>query len=104
MPQASICTITARRISESAFSCLEAITAVNRAIVLRLKRNLSLLAALSADYLEHLTLLAVTALTVAAALVAAVTATNRVILKTLFCVKFLLARTENEFLSTLLAS
>ena len=80
---------------------VEAVTAINRTVVLRLKGHLSLLAAVSASDLEHLALL--TAITAAAALVAAITAACRLILKTLLGIELLLTGGESELLATLFA-
>jgi len=80
---------------------VEAVTAINRTVVLRLEGHLGLLAAVSASNLEHLALL--TAITAAAALVAAVTATCRLILETLLGVEFLFTSGESELLATFLA-
>ena len=81
----------------------EAIAAINRAIIFRLERNLCLAAAVSADHREHLALFALSAVTVAATLVAAITATGRLVLEALLRVKFLLACAEDELLATVLA-
>ena len=81
----------------------EAIAAINRAIIFRLERNLCLAAAVSADHREHLALFALSAVTVAATLVAAITATGRLVLEALLRVKFLLACAKDELLATVLA-
>ena len=80
---------------------VEAVTAVDRTVILRLEGHLGLLAAVSTGDLEHLALL--TAITAAAALVAAVTAACRLILETLLSIEFLLTGGESEFLATFLA-
>ena len=80
---------------------VEAVTAINRTVVLRLEGHLGLLAAVSAGDLEHLALL--TAITAATALVAAVTAACRLILETLLGIEFLLTGGESELLATLFA-
>jgi len=80
---------------------VEAVAAVDRTLILRLEGDLSLLAALRADDLVHLALLA--AVTIAATLVAAVAATGRLVLKTLLGVEFLLTGGEDELLATFLA-
>ena len=80
---------------------VEAITAVDRTVILRLEGHLGLLAAVSASDLEHLALL--TAITAAAALVATVTAACRLILETLLGIEFLLTGGESELLATLFA-
>ena len=80
---------------------VEAVTAVNRTVILRLEGHLGLLAAVSASDLEHLALL--TAITAAAALVAAVTAACRLILEPLLGIEFLLTGGESELLATLFA-
>ena len=80
---------------------VEAVTAVNRTVILRLEGHLGLLAAVSAGDLEHLALL--TAITAATALVTAVTATCWFILESLLSVEFLLTCSEREFLPTLFA-
>ena len=80
---------------------VEAVTAINRTVVLRLEGHLGLLAAVSAGDLEHLALL--TAITAATALVTAVTATCRLILETLLSVEFLFTSGESELLATFLA-
>ena len=77
---------------------VEAVTAINRTVVLRLEGHFRLLAALSAGDLEHLALL--TAITAAATLVAAVTAACRLILETLLGVEFLLTSGESECIPT----
>lgn len=87
----------------SGCSRLEAITAIYRTLVLRLERYLSLLAALSADYIEHLALL-VSAFTAATAFVAAIAAAYRLVFKALFRVKFLFSGAEGKVLTTVLAS
>lgn len=83
-------------------SSLEAVAAVYRTIILRLKWNLGLLATLSAYYGEHLALFPVSTLTIATLLIAAITAANRLVLKAFFCIKFLLACAEDEFLTAVL--
>ena len=60
----------------------EAVTAVDRTVVLRLERHFRLLAAVSADDFVHLALLAT--LAAATALLAAVTAADRLVLKAFF--------------------
>ena len=80
---------------------VEAVTAINRTVVLRLEGHLGLLAAVSAGDLEHLALL--TAITAATALVAAVTAACRLVLETLLGIEFLLTGGESELLATLFA-
>ena len=80
---------------------VEAVAAVNRTLILRLEGNLSLLAALRADHLVHLARLS--AVTVAAALVAAITAAGRLVFKTLLGIELLLTCGESEFLATFLA-
>ena len=82
-------------------SLVKAVAAVYRTIVLRLERNLRFLAAVCADDLVHLALL--TALTAAAALIAAVTAAYRLILETLLRIKFLFSCTKDKILTTVLA-
>jgi hypothetical protein len=87
----------------SVFLCLEAITAIYRTVVLWLEWNLSLLAALSAYYSKHLTLLPATfAITAATSLVAAITAAYRLVLKALLCIKFLFSCAKDELLATVL--
>ena len=80
---------------------VEAVTAVDRTVILRLEGHLGLLAAVSAGDLEHLALL--TAITAATALVAAVAAACRLILKTLLGIELLLTGGESELLATLFA-
>ena len=80
---------------------VEAITAVDRTVILRLEGHLGLLAAVSASDLEHLALL--TAIAAAAALVAAITAACRLILEPLLSIEFLLTGGESELLATLFA-
>ena len=80
---------------------VEAVTAINRTVVLRLEGHLGLLAAVCASDLEHLALLA--AIAGAATLVAAVTAACRLILETLLSIEFLLTGGESELLATLFA-
>ena len=80
---------------------VEAVTAINRTVVLRLKGYLSLLATVCASDLEHLALLA--GIAGAATLVAAVTAACRLILEPLLSVEFLLTSGESELLATLFA-
>ena len=80
---------------------VEAVTAINRTVILRLEGHLGLLAAVCAGDLEHLTLL--TAITIATALVAAVAAACRLVLETLLGVEFLLTGGESELLATLFA-
>ena len=80
---------------------VEAVTTINRAVVLRLERNLCFLAALRANNRVHLTLLS--AITIPAALVTAVPATGRLVLKPLLGIEFLLTCTENKFLAAILA-
>ena len=82
--------------------CLEAVAAIYRTVILRLKWNLGLLATLSAYYGEHLALFLLSTFTIATSLIAAITAANRLVLKALFCVKFLLACAEDEFLTAVL--
>ena len=79
----------------------EAVAAIYRTVILRLERTLRLLSAVRADHREHLALLAV--VTGAATLVAAITATGRLVLEALLRVKFLLACAEDELLATVLA-
>ena len=79
----------------------EAVTAVDRTVVLRLERHFRLLAAVSADDFVHLALLAT--LAAATALLAAVTAANRLVLKAFFRIKLLLACAEDELLAAVLA-
>ena len=93
-PQKSLETCCALRV--------EAVTAVNRTIRLRLERNFRVLAALSANHMEHLTLTA-PLVTSTTTLVAAVTAACRLILKALLCVELLLTGCEHEVISAFLA-
>ena len=79
----------------------EAVAAVNRTLISRLERNFGFLAAVGADDGEHLAVLA--AITVAAALVAAVAAARGLVLEAFFGVKFLFARAEDEFFTAVLA-
>ena len=79
----------------------EAVTAVNGAVVLRLKGHFGFLAAVRANDGKHLPLFA--AFAVAFTFVAAVAATHGFILEALFGVEFLLARAEDEFFSAVFA-
>ena len=79
----------------------EAVAAINRAIILRLERDLRLLSAVRADHREHLALFAV--VTGAATLVAAIAAASRLILAAFLCIKPLLACAENKILAAVLA-
>ena len=82
-------------------SLVEAVTAVHRTVVLRLERHFRLFATLCTDDLVHLALL--TALTAAATLITAITATRWLVLKTLLSIKFLLTSGEDEFFTTFFA-
>ena len=93
-PQKSLETCCALRV--------EAVTAVNRTIRLRLERDFRVLAALGADHMEHLTLAAVL-ITTAATLVTAVTAACRLVLKALLCIELLLSGREYEVVAAFLA-
>ena len=93
-PQKSLETCCALRV--------EAVTAVNRTIRLRLERDFRILAALGADHMEHLTLAAVL-ITTAATLVTAVTAACRLVLKALLCIELLLTGREHEVVAAFLA-
>lgn len=79
----------------------EAVAAVNRTIILRLEGDLSLLAAISANNSEELTLCNAIALTTT--LITAVTATNGLILKALLLVECLLTSGENKVVATIFA-
>ncbi len=85
----------------SCAALVEALTAVNRTVVLRLERNLRLLAAISANNFVHLALL--TALASLTTLSAAVRAAGRLILEAFLSIKSLLTSGEREFLATLFA-
>ncbi len=89
-------------IDGSAAMVAEAVTAVNRTIILRLEGDLSLLAAVSANNSEELTLRSA-AITLATTLVAAVTAANGLILEALLLVECLLTSGENEVVATIFA-
>jgi len=80
---------------------LETILAIDRPVILRLKGNLSLLTAVSTYDLIHLA--GRTAITSAAALIAAIAATSRLVLKSFLSIKFLFTCTEDELLATFLA-
>ena len=80
---------------------VEAVTAINRTVILRLKRNLRLLAAVSAGHRVHLALFP--AITVATALIAAVTATGRFILEPFLRIEFLFPCAKDELFTTFLA-
>ena len=79
----------------------EAITAVNRAVVFGFKRHFRFLTAFRARYGKHLAVLS--AVAIASAFVAAVAATYGFVLESAFVVKFLFARAEDKFFSTVLA-
>ena len=79
----------------------EAVTAVNGAIILRLKGDFGFLAAVRADDGKHLALFA--AVAVALTFVAAVAATHGLVLEALFGVEFLFACAEDEFFSAVFA-
>ena len=83
-------------------SCLEAIAAIYWTVVLRLEWNLSLLTALSTSYSEHLALLTLATLTGTTALIAAIAATNWLVLKALLCVELLLTCAKDELLTAIL--
>ena len=87
--------------SKSVVSVLEALAAVNGAIVVRLEGNLALLTALCANSGEHLAgaSLATACLTSGAA----VTASLGLVGEALLSIKFLLSGSESEFLSAFLA-
>ena len=78
----------------------ETIAAVNGAVVFRLERNLSFLAAFGAGHGKHLPLFAVAG---AFAFVSAVTATHGLVLEAAFLVKFLFACAEDKFFAAVLA-
>ena len=82
---------------------VEAVAAVDRTIRLRLERDFRILAALSTDHMEHLTLAAALLITAATALVAAVTAACRLVLKALLRVELLLTGREHEIAAAFLA-
>ena len=102
IPQASIGQKHAK-LGLPASSGSEAIAAVDRAVILRLERNFRLLATGSACHLEHRALTAV-AIVAAASLATAVATANRIILKPLLLVEFLLTCRERELLATILAN
>ena len=79
----------------------EAVAAVNRTIILRLEGDLSLLAAISANNSEELTLC--NAIALATTLITAVTAANGLILKALLLVECLLTSGENKVVATIFA-
>ena len=79
----------------------EAVTAVDRTVVLRLERHFRLLAAVSADDFIHLALFAT--LAAATALITAVTAARRLVLETFLSVEFLLTSGERKFFTTFFA-
>ena len=79
----------------------ETIAAVDGAIVFGLERNLGFLAAFRADDGKHLA--GLSAVAIAFAFVAAVSATYGLILEAALLIKFLFARAEDEFFSAVLA-
>ena len=81
----------------------EAIAAVNRTVVPGLEGNLASLAAFGADSIKQLTSTAGSSTASLLAGHTAGTAALRLVLKTLFGVKFLFAGGENEFLTAVLA-
>ena len=86
---------------KSVVSVLEALAAVYGAIVVRLERNLALLATVSAGSVKHLAGRSLTALSLAG--VAAITASLGLVGEALLGVELLLAGGENEFASAILA-
>ena len=87
--------------SKSVVSVLEALAAVNGAIVVRLERNLALLAALGTNCVEQLAGSSLTAASLTG--VAAITASLGLVGEALLGVELLLAGGENEFASAILA-
>ena len=78
---------------------LEAIAAVDGAVVSRLERDLGGCPALRADRVKHLTVIAAGGLTACTAVLAA----NGFVLESLLRVKLLLAGRKDEFLTAILA-
>ena len=81
---------------------LEALAAVYRAILTRLKRNLTRISAACANCIIHLAL-GSTLASLCLTLVAASFATKGLVLKTLLGIKFLLSGSKSEFLSAIFA-
>ncbi len=92
--------ITASRFRKTLILLSEAIAAIYRAVAVRFERNLTRLSALCADRIVHL---ACTVITVALTCVTACFATLRLVCKSLFSIKFLLAGSKSEFLSAIFA-
>ena len=86
----------------SAAALCKALGAIDRLVVSRLERHLGGLAAGGADRVEHLALL-LSALRVLAGL-PAFRAADGVVFEIVSCIKFLLARAENEFLAAVSAN
>ena len=86
---------------KSVVSVLEALAAVDGAIVVRLEGNLALLATVGAGSVEHLAGRSLTALSLTG--VAAITASLGLVGEALLGVELLLAGGENEFASAILA-
>ena len=93
--------VSAFLIDGSAAMVAEAVAAVNRTIILRLEGDLSLLAAISANNSEELTLC--NAIALATTLITAVTAANGLILEALLLVECLLTSGENKVVATIFA-
>ena len=94
----SVCSVC---LQKSVSSVLEALAAVDGTVVVRLERNLALLAAVGAGSVEHLAGRSLTALSLAG--VAAITASLGLVGEALLGVELLLAGGENEFASAILA-
>ena len=86
-----------------AMHCCEALAAIHRAIFARNKRNLSGLAAVSADGIMHLTR-CTSGRPAGFACSAACFAAGGFILETLLCVEFLLTSGEHELSATIFAN
>lgn len=83
---------------------MEAIAAIDRAVVARLERNLAVFSACGADSVKHLTVRTTSAaVRVVLACITAGLATLGLVIETLFCVELLLSGGECELLSTVLA-
>jgi hypothetical protein len=86
----------------SAAACCEALGAIDRFVVSRLERHLGGLAAGCAHCVEHLAGLLSARCVLACS--PAFRAADGVVFKVVLCVKFLLARAENEFLAAVSAN
>ena len=85
------------------FAPVEAITAIDRSVILRLERNLRIAATFRTDHREHLTRFALSPVPGTAALVATVAAASRLIFEAFFRVKLLFPDGKDEIFAAVLA-